>query len=192
MLLLGYRNVDGHPVLRVTPWFQPVVVRPEEWSRPPRHGGRVLNVLTYPHAEAAEEAVRLLRERGTLPQGLGPLRKCELNQAGARGERRPACGLGEPGDAQGLADANLLVENQSRELAHAGELRRSTREHDSAARHLVEAARLEGVPHELEGFLDPGRDDTEQDRLRHVRDLAVFLFAHLGHRYGLALVCGRG
>src|SRR5215471_9165114 len=165
MLLLGYRNVDGHPVLRVTPWFQPV--RPAEWSRSPRQGDRVSNVLTDPNPEPAKEAGRLFSERGTLPQGLGPLRKCELNEAGARREGRPTRCLGKPRNPQGPADANLLVEDQSRELAHAGELSRSAREHDAAAREFVEAARLQRAAHELESLLQPGRDDPDQERLRH-------------------------
>ena len=65
-------------------------------------------------------------------------------------------------------------------------------QHDAAAGDLVEAARLEPVAHQLEGLLEARRDDADQQRFRHVIDVAVLLLADLRHGDHLALVERRG
>ena len=114
---------------------------------PSRRRGAVfllLEVLTDPMAEPADEAVRLLRQRAALPRDLGAFGKGEMDEPGRRGEGRAAGRLGEACDAQRPADANLLVENERRQLARAREAGTRRRSARCGGRRSCRSPRLRG------------------------------------------------
>ena len=118
----------------------------------------------------------------------GALRQREMQQPGGGRKRRTVRRLGQPLDPHRPADPDLLVEDEPGEFARPVHLAGAAGQHDAAAGDLVAAARVEPVAHQLEGLLEARRDDADEQRFRHMADLAVFLFADLRHRDHLALV----
>src|SRR5215469_5243239 len=99
-----------------------------------------LKILLQPVSESAEESVRCICMHATRPR---LLRRDALrigDQARRDTEGRTVRRFRESADADRPAHANLLVEDQLRELAHARQLARPAGEHDPPARDLVEAA----------------------------------------------------
>src|SRR6516225_5585625 len=96
-----------------------------------------LEILLQPVSESAEEAVRCIRMHATRPR---LFRRDALrigDQARRDTEGRPVRRFRETADADRPAHANLLVEDELGELAHAGELACSPGEHDPPPRDLV-------------------------------------------------------
>src|SRR3546814_20516580 len=79
-------------------------------------------VFTEPMTEPADQAVRLRRLGAPRPGLLGLGMERVIQKSGAGGEGRARGRLGQAGDADRAAHADLLVEHQGGELAHAGEL----------------------------------------------------------------------
>src|ERR1700689_4092791 len=77
--------------------------------------------------------------------------------------------------AHRAADADLLVENVAGQLAGARQLAGTAGQHHAAPGRLVEARGDKTVAHQLEGLLDARRDDSDQDRFRHVVGVAFVL-----------------
>src|SRR5690349_11774196 len=151
-------------------------------------GGWWLEVLLEPQSEAAEEPARALGGGGSRTRDLGGLGRREMQETRAGRERGTLRRLGEAGDLQRPADADLLVEDEPGELARAGELAGAAGEDDAAPGELVEAALLEPLADELESFFETRSDNADEKRLRHVIGRAVLFLADLRHRDRLALV----
>src|SRR6266851_4419839 len=146
-------------------------------------------VLAQPLTNPAENPARRWARR---QRRLGPLRQGEQQQSGGGRETRAVRRFGEPADPRRTPDPDLLVEDQPGQFAGAVQLAGAAGQHHPAAGDLVEAARFEPVAHHFEGLLDARRDDADQQRFRHVVDVAILFLADLRHRDRLALVEGRG
>src|SRR5690606_2342078 len=160
-------------------------------SRLPPLRGKGLEVLLQPQPETAEEPAQAFGRASRRTGDLGALGKGEVQQPRACRECGALRGLGEAADLQRPADADLLVENESGELARAGELAGPAGKHDASPGELVEAALLEPVADELERLFEARSDDADEERLRHVIGVSFLLLADLRHRDRLAVVGGR-
>src|SRR5699024_489406 len=89
------------------------------------------------------------------------------------------------------ADTHLLVENESREVAHARELRSAACQYHAAPAHLVEAAGFQPGSHKLECFLQTRLHDSYEQRARDLLDMPLLL-ADLGNVDHFPLVRGSG
>src|SRR5262245_44771806 len=102
----------------------------------------ISEVLTEPMADAADEAVRLLANDAARPRQFGIHGDGIGEETGGGGEGRTAGRLGETADAQRPPHADLLIQHQRGQFAHARELAGAAGEHDAAAGDLIEAALL--------------------------------------------------
>src|SRR5579885_2799803 len=154
----------------------------------PARGTRCSQILAQPVTDAPEAAEHAADRAALRPRRLGALAEREMQQPRRGRKGRAVRRFGEAREAQRAADADILVEDQRGQLAHPMKLAGAAGEDDAAAGDLVEAADLEAMAHQLEGLFQARRDDADEQRFRHVVDVAVLLFADLRHRDGFALV----
>src|SRR6202167_5948082 len=173
------------------PAASPALKPPSRLAKGGKTGMRMYsNVFTDPASDSAEQAARLLRARLSPLGGRGAVGESEMDQTRGGGEGRSPGRFGQPLDAQRTAYADLLVENVAGQFARARQLAGAAGQHHAAPGRLVEARGDETVAHQLEGLLDARRDDSDQDRFRHVVGVAFVFLAHQRHGDGLALVGG--
>src|SRR5882757_10312982 len=113
-----------------------------------RRAAGISEILLEPVADAAEQTGRRLTMIAHLARRLGALRHREMQQSNARREGWSTRRLCQSGDAHWAADSDLLVKDKSGQFAGPRQLTCAAGEHDSAARHLVVAARLQTVADE--------------------------------------------
>src|SRR5262245_58697465 len=102
-----------------------------------------LEVLPQPVPESADESVRRLDMQSTRTRMLDRDALRIGDQSRGDGEGRTVRRFGEAADSNRPAHADLLVEDELGELAHARELACGAGQHDASSRDLVEPTGLE-------------------------------------------------
>src|SRR3546814_7030293 len=122
-----------------------------------RNGGS--EIVTEPSSQSAPEAARRLLVHGAAQDEVALVAHRVGEQPGGGREGRPAGGLGQAVNGQRPAHADLLVENELRQLADALELASAAGQDHATAGDLVEAARLQARADELENLLHSRLDE---------------------------------